>query len=93
MIGVHWTSMGREVKLSRLVLLLSDLDYPVSRDAVAERYNDMTLLLADGEVNLGELIADASDETFNSIDDVVLDVMNLLPRRAVGEPYQSEGEG
>lgn len=85
--------MAREVKLSRLVPVLSDLDYPMSHDAVVEQCGDLTLLLADGTVNFGDLIADSSSETFDSMDDLVLEVMNLLPRRAVGEPYQSEGEG
>lgn len=85
--------MGREVRLSRVVPLLSDLDFPMSRDAVVEHYDDVTLLLADGEVNLADLLAESGDEAFDSVDDLVLEVMNLLPQRAVGEPYQSEGEG
>jgi hypothetical protein len=93
MIGVHWVSMGREVKLSRIVPLFSDLDYPMSRDTVVNQHGDLTLRLADGTVNFGDLIADSDSETFDSVDDLVLVVMNLLPRRAVGEPYQSEGEG
>jgi hypothetical protein len=53
----------------------------------------VTLLLADGTENLGDLIAGSDGETFESPDDLNNEVMNLLPRHAVGEPYQSEGEG
>lgn len=85
--------MTREVKLSRLEAVLDDLDYPCSRETAAEECGDVTLLLADGTENLGELVAGSSDETFDSADDLATEVMNLLPRHAVGEPYQSEGEG
>ena len=85
--------MGRDVKLNELESVLNELDYPASRESVAEECDDVTLVLADGEENLGDLVAGSGDETFESMDDLETEVMNLLPRHAVGEPYQSEGDG
>ncbi|SDK71876.1 DUF5789 family protein [Natronorubrum texcoconense] len=85
--------MTQDVKLNGLVNVLGNLEYPISRDEAAEQCDDVTLVLADGEENLGEIVADSSGETFASMDDLETEVFNLLPRHAVGEPYQSEGEG
>lgn len=85
--------MERNVKLSRLETVLGELEYPASRESVAEQYDDVTLLLADGEENLGALIAGSGADTFDSVDELESEVLNLLPRHAVGDPYQSEGEG
>jgi hypothetical protein len=85
--------MTEEVKLSRIVPVLDELDYPISRSDVVDELGEMTVLLADGEVNFGDLIGETNEDSFASQDDLALEVMNLLPRRAVGEPYQSEGEG
>lgn len=87
-----WLPMT-DVKLSHLVPLLDDLEYPLTREAVLEECEDVTLLLADGEVDLDDVVAESSDTVFDSADDLVSEVMSLLPRHAVGEPYQSEGEG
>ena len=85
--------MGRDVKLNELGTVLSGLDYPATRDAVVTQCDDVTLVLADGEKNLGELLSGSNEDVFQSEDDLTNEVMNLLPREAVGEPYQSEGEG
>ena len=85
--------MVQEVRLSRIVPVLEELEYPISRSTVVDELGQMTVLLADGEVNFGDLVNDANEDSFASQDSLVLEVMNLLPRRAVGEPYQSEGEG
>ena len=85
--------MSREAKLSELDEVLDDLDYPATVDDVQRECGDVTLVLADGTENLGDLVADSSDDQFDSRDDLANEVMNLLPRHAVGEPYQSEGEG
>ena len=86
-------AMTQDVKLNGLVNVLDDLEYPISRKEAVEQCDDVTLVLADGEENLGEIVADSSGETFESMDDLETEVFNLLPRHAVGEPYQSEGEG
>ncbi len=85
--------MSRDVKLSRVDSVFEELEYPISREAAADELGDVTLLLADGEVNLGGTIAGSGSESFESRDDLGDELHNVLPRRAVGEPYQSEGDG
>lgn len=85
--------MSRDVKLSELDEVVTELDYPVTVSEVERECGDVTLVLADGTENLGDLIAASSAKTFESADDLSNEVMNLLPQHAVGEPYQSEGEG
>lgn len=82
----------REVKLNRIETVLADADYPVSRDELIEEYRDVTLILAEGEENLGAIISESSEDSFASMDEVMNEVMSLLPQHAVGEPYQSEGD-
>ncbi|WP_128477815.1 DUF5789 family protein [Halorussus pelagicus] len=85
--------MAREVKLSHIESVLDDLSYPATREAAASEFEDVTVLLADGERNLGELIAGTPAEEFDSNEELQSEINNVLPREAVGEPYQSEGEG
>ena len=85
--------MTREYKLNELDGLLAEFDYPVGTDEVAADCEDVTLRLADGEVNLGETIARSTADRFDSADELRSEVLSLLPRRSVGEPFQSEGEG
>jgi hypothetical protein len=82
-----------DVKLSRIESVLEDLEYPVTNDQAAAELEDVTLLLADGERNLGALIERNDSDRFESMDDLESELNNVLPREAVGEPYQSEGEG
>ncbi|WP_255150733.1 hypothetical protein [Halorarius halobius] len=84
--------MARTVKLSRLEATLGELSYPVDRATAAANLDDVTLLLADGEVNLGETVADLPSERFDSPDDLSADLYGALPVEAVGEPGQSEGD-
>lgn len=85
--------MPRDVKLSKLDSVLSELDYPVTPADVEHECGDVTLVLAEGTENMGDLIGDSSAESFASADELASEVMSLLPQHAVGEPYQSEGEG
>lgn len=85
--------MGREVKLSRVDSLFGELSYPVSREVAAETFADVTVTFADGEANLGELISETPAEEYDSFEELRDEINNTLPREAVGEPYQSEGEG
>lgn len=85
--------MGREVKLSHVEEVLEELDYPVVRSDAASELSDVTLLMADGEANLGELISETASDTYDSNEALQSELNNTLPREAVGEPYQSEGEG
>ncbi|MFD1512035.1 DUF5789 family protein [Halomarina rubra] len=85
--------MSRDVKLSRVQAVLAEVEYPASRETAASAFDDVTLLLADGETNLGTAVRDLSTEEFDSAEDLEAEVYSTLPRNAVGEPYQSEGEG
>ncbi|MHC3438050.1 DUF5789 family protein [Natrialbaceae archaeon A-gly3] len=83
----------RRVKLSRLETVLEDLEYPISRDRASTELEDVTLLLADGETNLGAVVSETGSESFDSVDGLVSEIYGGLPIEAVGEPFQSEGEG
>ena len=85
--------MDRTVKLSRVDGVLRDLSYPLSREEAVEQLDDVTVELADGEENLGEIISGSKDDSFESLDDLENEVYSLMPREALGEPGQSEGEG
>jgi len=85
--------MARQVKLSHLDRPLEEFEYPVDRETIVEGTRDVTVELADGTENLADLVGESSDATFESVNDLSSEVMNLLPQHAVGEPYQSEGEG
>ena len=85
--------MTRETKLSRIDAVLADHDYPTTREGAASAFDDVTLLLADGETNLGGTVRDLPTDEFASADELQAEVFGALPRSAVGEPYQSEGEG
>ncbi|MFA9503739.1 hypothetical protein ACERIM_13315 [Natrinema sp. H-ect1] len=82
-----------DVKLSRIDSVLADLEYPITNGRAASELADVTLLLADGQRNLGDLVAKSGSDRFVSTEDLQSELNNVLPREAVGEPYQSEGEG
>jgi len=81
------------VKLSALRDHLDELEYPLSREAARERCEDVVLVLADGEEPLAAVIERSGETSFGSAEALTEELFSLLPRRAVGEPYQSEGEG
>ena len=85
--------MSTEVKLEQLYSFLDGIDYPCSTVEAAEQVDDVTLVLADGTVEFEAILDQSTSETFASADELGNEVMSLLPREAVGEPYQSEGEG
>lgn len=81
------------MKLNRLETVLETLDYPVGCEEAAAGCEDVTLVLAAGEVDLGQTIGTSSEDVFESVDDLANEIRSRLPRHAVGEPYQAEGEG
>lgn len=85
--------MRSEVELNQVGTVLDELTYPVSRSEARDRLAGTTLVLADGEADLGDLVGETGSNSFESADDVESELHNVLPRGAVGEPYQSEGEG
>jgi len=80
------------IKINRVKNVLERTDYPQPRTDAAAEFDDVTLIFADGEANLGELIAQANRETFNSADDLSTELNNVMPIEAVGEPGQSDGD-
>jgi len=82
-----------DLDLAGLQEYLAQFDYPTDTAALADACRDVTLQLAEGERNLSALLGDADADRFESADDAYTAVQNDLPREAVGEPYQSEGEG
>ena len=83
----------RRVKLSRIQSVLEGLEYPIRREDASGELEDVTVLLADGETNLGAVVAEAGSESFDSVDDLESEIYGGLPIEAVGEPFQSEGDG
>jgi hypothetical protein len=91
-LGARLTAMDRTVKLNELETVIGEVDYPATRAAVVDACGDVTLRLADGEASLGAVVERSSVERFDSADDLSSEVFSLLPRRAVGEPFQSDGD-
>ena len=91
-VPLETTSMTREVKLNQIEKVLSDLTYPIDHDRVVTECSDVTLVLAEGQQNLGELLEESTDDRYENREDLKSEILNLLPRRAVGEPFQSEGD-
>lgn len=85
--------MEEHIRLNDLEETLDDLEYPISRQEVIDQCGDVRIELADGSENVAELIAGSNDDRFNSVDGLANEIRNLLPRNAVGEPHQSDGEG
>lgn len=84
--------MPREIRMNDLQETLDELTYPVDRAEAAETFDGVKLEFADGEANLGELIAEVPEPRYDSTDELTADLHTTLPRSAVGEPYQSEGD-
>ena len=84
--------MQRVVRLNRVNTVLSEIGYPISPAEAARECEDVVLELAEGTVNLSETIRESHEDQFISPENLELEVMGLLPRSAVGEPFQSEGD-
>ena len=89
----YLVSMAREVQLNRLRTVIAEFQYPVSREEAREEAADVTLLYADGEEALADVIGRSNEDTFQDVGDLETEIYNNLPVEAVGEPGQSEGEG
>ncbi|MES3161930.1 MAG: hypothetical protein PPP55_10245 [Halorubrum sp.] len=84
--------MTRKIRLNRIETVLSTLTYPVTPAEVERDCGDVLIQLADGEVTLGETVAMSSATRLASVDELRTELLSLLPRRAVGEPFQSDGD-
>lgn len=82
----------RKLKLNSLIEEFETLDYPLDRQTAADSYDESTLLMADGETNLGDLIERAHTASFDSAEDLFTELQTVLPIEAVGEPGQSDGD-
>jgi len=78
--------------LSRVEDEFRDHSYPVARDDLADACAGTTVLFADGDADLGDLVAEIDQERFESAEDAVAALQNVLPIEAVGEPGQSDGD-
>jgi len=85
--------MSRRVKLNELGEFFGQLEYPVARERLADEFDDVDLVYADGEESLPTLLDRIEYETFESPGDLTTEIMNTVPVEGVGEPGQSEGEG
>jgi len=81
-----------KVRLNRIGTVLSDLEYPLSPATAAHECEGVVVELAEGTVDLGETIRESHEDQFVSAEDLKLEFLSLLPRYAVGEPFQSEGD-
>jgi hypothetical protein len=80
------------LKLNQVAEQFAELEYPVTRAAVVERFDGVTLALADGEADLGAVLADCPTESFASADELFEEFNGYLPIEALGEPGQSDGD-
>lgn len=59
--------MPQRIDLSRVETALEDLSYPVLRPDAASEFADCTLVLANDEANLGQLISETDSDAFDSV--------------------------
>ena len=62
--------MGRTLAYERVEGLLDELSYPLVRSDAAVELADTTLVLPDGEVNLGALISETDSDAFHGVADL-----------------------
>jgi hypothetical protein len=84
--------MTNRINLSRVEGEFEDYSFPTSRSDLVESCAGTTVLFADGDADLGELLADVEQERFESPQDAYTALQNVLPIEAVGEPGQSDGD-
>ncbi len=54
--------------------------------------DDVTVELADGETNLGDVVARTASDRYDSAAELRDELYEYLPTEAIGEPGQSEGD-
>lgn len=84
--------MTRLVRLNQVDTVLRLLEYPIDVETAANDCGDVIVELAEGSVNLGETLSQSASREFLSARDLEEELFGLLPRHAVGEPYQSDGD-
>jgi hypothetical protein len=58
--------MPQRIDLARVDAALEDLSYPVLRPDAASEFADCTLVFANDEANLGQLISETDSDAFDS---------------------------
>lgn len=71
---------------------LADETYPMSSEELLDRYGDRRLEHANGSVALRELLTGASQETFESADEVHQAVLNMVGDYAEGRKDYTDRE-
>ncbi|KAB1188561.1 MULTISPECIES: hypothetical protein [Haloferax] len=84
--------MQDSIKLSRVEPALDDLSYPTTRRDAAAAFDGVTLLLADGSTDLGDVIRGCYTDEFADSKELYYELTMAMPIEAVGEPGQSEGD-
>lgn len=84
--------MNEELRLNRIGDVLATLEYPIAPPAVADACGGTVVRLAEGTVSIGEVVTRSNADRFESSGDLEMELLSLLPRNAVGEPYQSDGD-
>ncbi|MFW6318510.1 MAG: hypothetical protein ACOC06_08600 [Halorubrum sp.] len=84
--------MTNEISLSRVEGEFEAYSFPADRSDLAASCSGTTVLFADGDADLGELLAEIEQERFESPEDAYVALQNVLPIEAVGEPGQSDGD-
>jgi hypothetical protein len=86
--------MNEEIGRNRIGTTFGELDpaYPVTPPAVADARDGVVVRLVEGTVGPDEAIAGSNAARFTTSESVELEFLNRLPRDAVGEPYQSDGD-
>lgn len=84
--------MDDQVKLSRVESRLDELSYPITRDDAATELSDVTVLMADGEANLGALVSELGSDSFGESSALYEELQSSMPVEALGEPGQSDGD-
>jgi hypothetical protein len=79
-------------KLNTVMVRFAAEEYPLEREAAAESFDGVRLLLADGEADLGALVEETVVDSFDSAEDLFVELQTALPIAAVGEPGQSDGD-
>ena len=84
--------MDADIRLNRIERVLEPLNYPLTPPDVTEACGETVVRLAEGTISVGDVMERSNADRFESTGDLELEFLSLLPRHAVGEPYQSDGD-
>jgi hypothetical protein len=84
--------MTNELRLNQLRSTIDTLEYPVESEAARDQLAGITLLYADGQEPLVDVISRTNVDVFQDVDDLESEIYTYLPIEAVGEPGQSDGD-